>query len=76
MDAPLIAPDVLEQAATIRRLNTDLLACHQESVKLLKVLINVALALGLKRHTNYETVKALKGWVKDQLEVKQVKGLT
>lgn len=80
MDAQVKQVESLEvtlagKDAMIRRLTSDLAACHTESVKLVKVLLNVAVALQLKKESNWATIKALKEWAKKQCEAQQVKPL-
>ena len=66
------AVSVEAKDAMIRRMTSELAKCHQESVKLIKLLNNTAMCLKLKKQTNYETIRELKAWVKTQLEVQQL----
>lgn len=69
------AVSVESQDAMIRRLTSELAACHNESVRLLKVLLNVAQCLQLKKNDHYSTIKALKRWAVDQLEAQKLRPL-
>jgi len=62
-------------AAMVRRMTSDLSHCHNESVKLMKVILNVADALGQRGGDHRETVRNLKKWTTGQLEVMQKKAL-
>ena len=61
--------------AMCRRLTSDLARCHQESVKLVGILLDVAYAVGQKKESNYSTIRALKGWAKEQVEAMKLKSM-
>ena len=62
-------------AAMVRRMTSDLSQCHNESVKLMKVILNVADALGERGHDHRDTVRNLRKWAGNQLEAMQKKAL-
>ena len=64
-----------DKIAMISRLTSDLERCHKESVKLIGILLDVAYAVGQKKESNYSTIRALKGWAKEQVEAMKLKSM-
>ena len=65
----------VDKDTMIRRLTSDLGRCHQESVKLIGILLDVASCVGCKRESNYSTIRALKVWAALQVDSLKLKSM-